>query len=158
MDAAAEALRPRLPCPVLTQPDLPKPALVARFADDEPIVPVRHHGLLAGRRRARPTLSLVTIDRMPFPRPDDPLLQARRERPGRDAFRHHRPAPGRHAAGPGRRPADPLAATDRGVVAVLDPRLATKPRYRWDIVHALPPMRRTRDRAEVEAFLREITA
>ena len=43
-------------------------------------------------------------------------------------------------------------ATDRGVVAVLDRRLGTA-RYRWDIVRALPPMRRTRDRAEVEAFL-----
>mgnify|MGYP003407609460 CR=1 FL=1 len=48
-------------------------------------------------------------------------------------------------------------ATDRGVVAVLDRRLGTA-RYRWDIVRALPPMRRTRDRTEVEAFLRELTA
>ena len=46
-------------------------------------------------------------------------------------------------------------ADDRGVVAVLDPRLGTA-RYRWDIVKALPPMRRTRDRAEVEAFLRDL--
>ena len=59
---------------------------------------------------------------------------------------------GGDAAGPGGRPADPHA-TDRGVVAVLDRRLGTA-RYRWDIVQALPPMRRTRDRAEVEAFLR----
>jgi ATP-dependent DNA helicase DinG len=43
-------------------------------------------------------------------------------------------------------------ATDRGVVAVLDRRLG-QARYRWQIVQALPPMRRTRDRAEVEAFL-----
>ena len=48
-------------------------------------------------------------------------------------------------------------ATDRGVVAVLDPRLG-KANYRWDIVKALPPMKRTRHRAEAEAFLREITA
>jgi hypothetical protein len=34
-----------------------------------------------------PTLSLVTIDRLPFPRPDDPLLEARRERAGAGAFR-----------------------------------------------------------------------
>jgi ATP-dependent DNA helicase DinG len=46
-------------------------------------------------------------------------------------------------------------ATDRGVVAVMDPRLGTA-RYRWDIVTALPPMRRTRHRADAEAFLREI--
>ena len=43
-------------------------------------------------------------------------------------------------------------------MAVLDPRLATNARYRWDIVRALPPMRRTRDRAEAEAFLADITA
>ena len=49
------------------------------------------------------------------------------------------------------------AGTDRGVVAVLDPRLATAG-YRWDVVRALPPMRRTRHREEAEAFLREITA
>ena len=48
-------------------------------------------------------------------------------------------------------------ADDRGVVAVLDPRLGTAS-YRWDIVRALPPMRRTRHRADAEAFLREIAA
>ena len=47
------------------------------------------------------------------------------------------------------------SATDRGVVAVFDPRLATA-RYRWEIVNALPPMRRTRERAEVEAFLNDL--
>jgi hypothetical protein len=47
--------------------------------------------------------------------------------------------------------------TDRGVVAVFDKRLGTA-NYRWDIVKALPPMRRTRHRSEAEAFLREITA
>ena len=43
------------------------------------------------------------------------------------------------------------------MVAVLDPRLA-KAGYRWDVVRALPPMRRTRHRAEAEAFLRSLTA
>ena len=42
------------------------------------------------------------------------------------------------------------------MVAVLDPRLA-KAGYRWDVVRALPPMRRTRHRAEAEAFLRSLT-
>jgi len=50
------------------------------------------------------------------------------------------------------------STTDRGVVAVLDPRLATNASYRWEIVRALPPMRRTRDRAEAEAFLRALRA
>ncbi|MDQ1392709.1 MAG: ATP-dependent helicase DinG, partial [Acidimicrobiaceae bacterium] len=40
-------------------------------------------------------------------------------------------------------------ATDRGVVAVLDPRLASAS-YRWPLINALPPMRRTKDRAEVD--------
>ena len=48
-------------------------------------------------------------------------------------------------------------SNDRGVVAVMDPRLG-KANYRWDIVKALPPMKRTRSRADAEAFLREITA
>jgi ATP-dependent DNA helicase DinG len=46
-------------------------------------------------------------------------------------------------------------ATDRGVVAVLDSRLGSA-RYRWDIISALPPMRRTKHRGEVEDFLRSI--
>ncbi len=47
-------------------------------------------------------------------------------------------------------------STDRGVVAVLDRRLSTA-KYGWDIVHALPPMKRTRHRADAEQFLRELT-
>ena len=46
-------------------------------------------------------------------------------------------------------------ATDRGVVAVLDSRLATAS-YRWELVRSLPPMRRTRHREEAEAFLRSL--
>ena len=46
-------------------------------------------------------------------------------------------------------------ADDKGVVAVMDPRLG-KARYRWDIVKALPPMKRTRHREEVETFLRSL--
>ena len=45
------------------------------------------------------------------------------------------------------------SATDRDVVAVLDPRLSTKPSYRWQLIHALPPMKRTKDFDEVAAFL-----
>ena len=44
------------------------------------------------------------------------------------------------------------SGTDRGVVAVLDPRLA-RATYRWDLVRALPPMRRTRHREDVTRFL-----
>ncbi|MCY4425082.1 MAG: hypothetical protein OXC06_18640, partial [Acidimicrobiaceae bacterium] len=47
------------------------------------------------------------------------------------------------------------SAQDRGVVAVLDSRLATA-RYRQDLLRGLPPLRRTIDLAEVEAFLTDI--
>jgi ATP-dependent DNA helicase DinG len=97
-------------------------------------------------------LSLVTIDRLPFPRPDDPLLQARRDRVGGGAFSlvDLPRAATLLAQGSGRliRTAD-----DRGVVAVLDPRLATAS-YRGVLLSALPPLRRTVDRSEVETFLR----
>ncbi len=98
----------------------------------------------------------MIIDRIPFPRPDDPLLSARRELLGSAAFAQIdiprasmllAQATGRLIR----------TSTDRGVVAVLDPRLGTAT-YRWDIVKALPPMRRTRHRADVVAFLSEITA
>jgi ATP-dependent DNA helicase DinG len=103
-----------------------------------------------------PALSLVAIDRIPFPRPDEPLLQARRERLGRDAFGliDLPRAATLLAQGAGRLIRSP---SDRGVVAVLDPRLASA-NYRWELVRALPPMRRTRHRHEVEDFLAPLRA
>jgi ATP-dependent DNA helicase DinG len=94
---------------------------------------------------------LVVIDRIPFPRPDEPLLQARRDRLGRAAFAtvDLPRAATLLAQGAGRLIRSP---NDRGVVAILDPRLASA-RYRWDLVRALPPMRRTRHRQEVADFL-----
>ena len=100
------------------------------------------------------SLSLVVVDRIPFPRPDEPLMSARRERYGPGAF-HQIDVP---------RAATTLAqgigrlirsANDRGVVAVLDSRLATD-RYRQDLLRGLPPFRRTIDLVEVEAFLADI--
>jgi ATP-dependent DNA helicase DinG len=154
MDAAAAVLKPRLSVPLLTQRDLPKPALVAAFAEDEPTCLFATMGFWQGVDVPGRTLSLVVIDRIPFPRPDEPLMQARREAARGEAFRivDLDRAATLLAQGAGRliRSAD-----DRGVVAVLDPRLA-KARYRWDLVRALPPMRRTKDRGEAESFLREI--
>ena len=49
------------------------------------------------------------------------------------------------------------SATDEGVVAVFDPRLAKAKSYRWALLNALPPLPRTKDRADAEAFLRRIT-
>ncbi|MCU1366390.1 MAG: putative ATP-dependent helicase [Ilumatobacteraceae bacterium] len=155
MDAAATAVRERIPHKVITQRDMPKNARVKAFSDDESVCLFATSGFFQGVDIPGRTLSLVTIDRLPFPRPDDPLLSARRELLGAKAFGQIdiprastllAQATGRLIR----------TATDRGVVAVFDPRLG-KANYRWDIVKALPPMRRTRERSEVEAFLREIT-
>ncbi len=155
MDAAAEAVRAAVDLPIITQRDKPKPALLTEFAADEATSLFATAGLFQGVDIPGRSLSLVVIDRIPFPRPDDPLLSARRELLGPSAFRQiDLPrASTLLAQATGRliRTAD-----DRGVVAVLDPRLGTAA-YRWEIVNALPPMRRTRHRAEAEAFLREIT-
>ncbi len=155
MDAAADALRQRLDTPVLTQREMPKPALVAAFTADESASLFATMGFWQGIDVPGRTLSLVTIDRLPFPRPDDPLLQAKREQAKADAFRlvDLSRAATLLAQGSGRliRSKD-----DRGVVAVLDPRLAKTRTYRWEIIAALPPMRRTRDRAEAEDFLRSL--
>ena len=155
MNAAADALRPRVPWPILTQNDLPKPALVARFAEEEETSLFATMGFWQGIDVPGPSLSLVTIDRLPFPRPDEPLLQARRERARADAFRvvDLPRAATLMAQGAGRLI---RRSTDTGVVAVLDPRLANSASYRWEIVQALPPMRRTRDLADAEAVLRAI--
>lgn len=155
MEAAAVAVRARVPFAVMTQRDLPKTALVKAFSEDENSCLFATAGFFQGVDIPGRTLSLVTIDRLPFPRPDNPLLSARKDLLGEKAF----------AQIDLPRAATLLAqatgrlirtATDRGVVAVMDQRL-TKARYSWDIVRALPPMKRTRTRSEVEVFLREIT-
>jgi ATP-dependent DNA helicase DinG len=156
MQAAVEAVAPRVGTPILAQGELPKPALVDAFAADETASLFATMGFWQGIDVPGRTLSLVVIDKLPFPRPDDPLLQARREKVGRGRAFGAVDLPRATtllAQGAGRLI---RTATDRGVVAVLDPRLASAG-YRWDVVRALPPMRRTRHRAEVEAFLRDIT-
>ena len=154
MQSAATELRGRTAHPILVQGELPKPKLLSRFTDEHASCLFATMGFWQGVDVPGPSLSLVTIDRLPFPRPDDPLLQARRDRAGANAFFEIdlpraavllAQATGRLIR----------TATDRGVVAVFDSRLATAG-YRWDLVRSLPPMRRTRHRDEVETFLRAL--
>jgi ATP-dependent DNA helicase DinG len=151
-EAAAEALAEELPYTLLLQGDLPKGRLLEEFAADETSCLFATLGFWQGVDIPGRALSLVTIDRLPFPRPDDPLLQARRDRAGGRAFSvvDLPRAATLLAQGAGRliRTAD-----DKGVVAVLDPRLATAS-YRGVLLATLPPMRRSVDRDEVESFLR----
>ncbi len=151
MDDAVAAVRDKVTVPILTQRDLPKPALIKAFSESVETCLFATTGLFQGVDVPGSTLSLVVIDKLPFPRPDDPLLSARRELLGARAF----------AEIDVPRAATLLAQacgrlirtrTDRGVVAVLDPRLGSA-NYRWDIVRALPPMKRTRDRSVAEAML-----
>ncbi|MDH3754605.1 MAG: ATP-dependent DNA helicase [Acidimicrobiia bacterium] len=155
MRAVAEHLQPRMPWPVLTQSDMPKPALIEKFSAEPETSLLATMSFWQGVDIPGASLSLVIIDRIPFPRPDEPLLQARRERAGPRAFGEvDLPrAATLLAQGAGRliRRRD-----DKGVVAVLDSRLATSKSYRWELINALPPFRRTRHRDEVETFLRTL--
>ncbi len=150
MRAARAVLDDRVPYKLLAQDDLPKPALIEAFRTDESSCLFATMGFWQGVDVPGEACSLVVIDRLPFARPDDPVAEARRERAGPAAFAvvdvPH--AAIRLAQGAGRLV---RTATDRGVVAVLDPRLAESS-YRPAILGALPPMRRTRDREDVTRF------
>lgn len=101
-------------------------------------------------------LSLVIIDKLPFASPDDPVLSARIDKlnkEGRNAFMEYQLP---HAIinlkqGAGRLIRD---EKDRGVLMICDPRLITQP-YGKRIWQSLPPMKRTRNLAEVERFFAE---
>jgi ATP-dependent DNA helicase DinG len=156
LDAAHAHLAERLPFTVLHQNDLPKPALIRAFASDEASCLFGTRGLFQGIDVPGPTLSLVTIDRIPFPRPDDPLLSARREQIGDGAFGEiDIPMAATELAQAAGRLI--RTATDIGVVAVLDRRLAKSHAYRQQLLAALPPMPRTVDPDEVERFLRNLS-
>ena len=143
--------------PVLVQDELPRPALQSAFLDDEHSVLLATMGFWQGFDAPGRTCSLVVIDRLPFARPDDPLADARRAaatRNRQNAFAAvDLPAAAvLLAQGAGRLI---RAASDEGVVAVLDRRLATAS-YRWTLVRSLPPMRRTKDPEEARRTLRSL--
>ena len=143
---ATSALRESLGFPLLCQGDDATAQLVKEFAEDEPTCLFGTLSLWQGVDVPGPSLRLVVIDRIPFPRPDDPLASARTraaEARGGNGFMDVSAA---HAAlllaqGAGRllRSMD-----DRGVVAVLDPRLVTK-RYGEFLRASLPPFWTTAD-------------
>jgi len=155
MREAAERLDGRLPWPILMQGDGAKNALLRQFIEDEPTSLFATMSFWQGVDAPGSTCRLVVIDRLPFPRPNDPVLQARRDRAGKAAFREiDLPrAATLLAQGAGRLI---RTSTDQGVVAVLDPRLATSRSYRWDLVKALPPMRRTRERDDATRYLQDL--
>jgi len=154
MERTADALAARGGYDVLVQDRLPRPELLARFRAGPGSALFATQGFWQGVDLPGDLCRLVAIDRIPFPRPTDPLIAARR------------------AAATARRENDfaavdlPAAATllaqgagrlirttaDAGVVAVFDRRLATKG-YRQTLLATLPPLRRTIDRAQMVAVL-----
>ncbi|WP_182346733.1 ATP-dependent DNA helicase [Tomitella gaofuii] len=157
--AAAEAMRERLDTPVLCQGEDSTGQLVRRFADDPATSLFGTLSLWQGVDVPGPSLSLVLIDRIPFPRPDDPLLGARQravESRGGNGFMA---IAANHAAlllaqGVGRLL---RSTTDRGVVAVLDSRLATA-RYGGYLRASLPPFWETKDGDAVRGALTRLGA
>jgi ATP-dependent DNA helicase DinG len=155
--ATAEIMRGRLDSPVLCQGEDTTSALVKRFADDPETSLFGTLSLWQGVDVPGPSLSLVLIDRIPFPRPDDPLLTARQRAIAARGGNGFMTVAAAHAAlllaqGAGRllRRAD-----DRGVVAVLDSRMATA-RYGGYLRASLPPFWPTTNPERVKQALQRL--
>jgi ATP-dependent DNA helicase DinG len=145
--------RAGLPFPLLLQGEGSKNELLERFRRLGNAVLVASQSFWEGVDVRGEALSLVVIDKLPFAPPDDPVLSARIERmksEGRNAFMDYQlpRAVINVKQGAGRLIRD---ETDRGVLLIGDPRLISKP-YGKRIWRSLPPMKRTRDLAEVLAF------
>jgi len=155
--AAAEAMRERLPTPVLCQGDDSTSALVEQFTADPATSLFGTLSLWQGVDVPGQSLSLVLIDRIPFPRPDDPLLSARQRAVAARGGNGFMAVAASHAAlllaqGSGRL----LRRTsDRGVVAVLDSRMVTA-RYGGYLRASLPPFWQTTDAGQVRAALQRL--
>jgi len=152
--AAAEAMRERLDTPVLCQGDDGTSALVEKFAADPQTSLFGTLSLWQGVDVPGPSCSLVIIDRIPFPRPDDPLLTARQRAVAARGGNGFMTVAAGHAAlllaqGAGRLL---RRSEDRGVVAILDSRMATA-RYGGYLRASLPPFWATTDPGVVREAL-----
>jgi len=145
--------REGLSWPLLVQGEGSRSELLTRFRELGNAVLLGSQSFWEGVDVAGDALSVVVIDKLPFAPPDDPLLAARLERlrvDGGNPFIDYQlpEAVISLKQGAGRLI---RSETDRGVLMICDPRLVDKP-YGKKIWRSLPPMRRTRDLADVEAF------
>ncbi|AKA03153.1 ATP-dependent helicase [Streptomyces noursei ZPM] len=155
--AAAEAMRGRLDVPVLLQGEETLGELIRTFAADARTCLFGTLSLWQGVDVPGPNCQLVVMDRVPFPRPDDPLMSARQksvEEAGGNGFMA---VAATHAAllmaqGAGRLV---RATGDRGVVAVLDPRVE-RARYGSFLRKSMPDFWYTTDRNLVRGSLARI--
>ena len=163
VEAADEHLRDvlaELKLPIITQRrgDSVGP-LVDKFAKDEKSILLGTISLWQGIDVPGPACTLVAIDRIPFPRPDEPVLSARAaeaDAAGGSGFMQISlpRAALLLAQGTGRliRSLD-----DRGVVAILDSRIVNK-RYGSILLNSMPPFWRTSDGAVIKEALRRLDA
>lgn len=156
---AADELKDHLSHPLLCQGEDSTAQLVKQFAEDERTSLFGTLSLWQGVDVPGPSLQLVIVDRIPFPRPDDPVSSARSRAVAARGGNGFMAVSATHAAlllaqGAGRllRSMD-----DRGVVAVLDPRLATA-RYGGFLKNSLPPFWATTDPEIVRGALRRLDA
>ncbi len=155
MNRVAEEVEARISTPVLVQGTLSRQRIIEAFRDSAEASLFAVTSFWQGIDVPGHSLSLVTIDRLPFAVPNDPLAQARRSRSQKPFYEVDLPrAAMLLAQGVGRLI---RTSSDRGVVAVLDTRLAESS-YRSALFRKLPPMKRTRDRALVQAFLKDLAA
>ena len=156
---AAEELRGQISQPLLCQGDDATAELVRQFIDDEASCLFGTLSLWQGVDVPGRSLQLVVIDRIPFPRPDDPLASARQRAVAARGGNGFMTVAAAQAAlllaqGAGRL----LRTTDdKGMVAILDPRLATA-RYGGFLRASLPPFWTTTDPGIARAALRRLAA
>lgn len=160
-EQAALALRDQVDYPILLQGEATLSALVDQFKQDQRACLFGTLSLWQGIDAPGQTCRLVAIDRLAFPRPNDPLMQARQEAANRRGANGFKEIYASHAAlllaqGAGRLI---RTDTDRGVVAVLDSRLAAgRKSYGRFILDSLPPMWRTESLDAVKAALTRLAA
>lgn len=154
---AAEELRGRVDHPILCQGEDATALLVAKFSDDARTCLFGTLSLWQGVDVPGPSLQLVVMDRIPFPRPDDPLASARQKAVAARGGNGFLTVAATHAAlllaqGAGRLL---RSMGDKGVVAILDSRLATA-RYGGFLRASLPPFWATTDPEVARGALRRL--
>jgi ATP-dependent DNA helicase DinG len=142
--------------PLLLQGESTRTELLDRFRAHGNAVLVGSQSFWEGVDVRGEALSVVIIDKLPFAPPDDPVLSARIDKmnaEGKNAFMEHQLPYSviTLKQGAGRLIRD---ETDRGVLMICDPRLITKP-YGKRIWQSLPPFKRTKELADVQAFFNQ---
>ncbi len=156
MNICHQLLRERIPFDTFVQGEAPKDALLRKFKENGRAVLFGTSSFWEGVDVAGQSLSCVILDKLPFPSPGDPLIEARLEQikeEGGSSFQKYLLPTAILALKQGfgrliRR------RDDRGIVAILDRRIHTHG-YGRAFLSALPPCPRTDDFDVLESWCRE---